>query len=152
MSLLRPVICTRPTPTCPPLPELIASPVTLLSYTGLAGDTWAPLMLSAFLHAVPLCSQHYSSRYLNDQFLMSFRLLIKSPLNGEVFLAHFFQGAWVSQLVKHTTLDLGSGHDLTVRGFEPCVEWHPSAQSLLEILSLLLSLPLPCWCILSLSR
>ena len=30
-------------------------------------------------------------------------------------------GAWVPQLVKCLTLDFGSGHDLTVRGFEPCV-------------------------------
>ena len=28
-------------------------------------------------------------------------------------------GAWVAQLVKHTTLDFGSGHDLTAREFEP---------------------------------
>ena len=25
------------------------------------------------------------------------------------------------QLVKHLTLDFGSGHDLRVRGFKPCV-------------------------------
>ena len=31
------------------------------------------------------------------------------------------QGAWVTQSVKHPTLDLGSGHDLTVCEFEPCV-------------------------------
>ena len=29
--------------------------------------------------------------------------------------------AWLAQLVKHPTHDLGSGHDLTVRGFEPHV-------------------------------
>ena len=28
------------------------------------------------------------------------------------------QGAWVAQLVKRPTLDLGSGHDLTVHGIE----------------------------------
>ena len=27
----------------------------------------------------------------------------------------------MAQLVKHPTLDLSSGHDLTVHGFEPCV-------------------------------
>ena len=30
-------------------------------------------------------------------------------------------GAWVAQLVEHLILDFGSGHDLTVRGFEPQV-------------------------------
>ena len=29
------------------------------------------------------------------------------------------RGTWVAQLVKHLTLDFGSGHDLTVREFEP---------------------------------
>ena len=30
-------------------------------------------------------------------------------------------GAWVAQSVKSLALDFGSGRDLTVRGFEPCV-------------------------------
>ena len=30
-------------------------------------------------------------------------------------------GAWVAQLVKHCTVGLGSGHDLTVCEFEPCM-------------------------------
>ena len=30
-------------------------------------------------------------------------------------------GAWVAQLVKRPTVDLGSGHDLTVDEFEPHV-------------------------------
>ena len=30
-------------------------------------------------------------------------------------------GTWVSQSVKHPTLGLGAGHDLTVRGFEPLI-------------------------------
>ena len=29
-----------------------------------------------------------------------------------------FGGAWLAQLVKHLTLDLSSGHHLTVRGME----------------------------------
>ena len=33
----------------------------------------------------------------------------------------FDWGAWVAQLVKWTTLDFGSGHDLTVHGIEPYV-------------------------------
>ena len=28
-------------------------------------------------------------------------------------------GAWVAQSLKHPTLDLGSGHNLTVHEFEP---------------------------------
>ena len=31
-----------------------------------------------------------------------------------------YRGAWVAQSVKRPTLDFSSGHDLTVRGFEPC--------------------------------
>ena len=29
------------------------------------------------------------------------------------------QGHWVAQSVKHPTLDFGSGHDFTIRGFKP---------------------------------
>ena len=31
------------------------------------------------------------------------------------------RGAWVAQSVRHPIFDLGSGHDLTVREFKPCV-------------------------------
>ena len=52
--------------------------------------------------------------------------------------------AWVAQLVEHQTLDLGSGHDLTVYKIQPHV-WLPlTVWYLLGILSLPLSLPLPC--------
>ena len=47
------------------------------------------------------------------------------------------------QSVEHPTLDLGSGRDLTVCGFEPDVGLCADMQSLLEILSLSLSAPLP---------
>ena len=33
----------------------------------------------------------------------------------------YIRGAWMAQSVKHLTLDLGSGHDLTVCEFEPRV-------------------------------
>ena len=33
------------------------------------------------------------------------------------------RGAWVAPSVKHPALDFGSGHDLTVRGLEPCIEF-----------------------------
>ena len=29
------------------------------------------------------------------------------------------RGAWVAQLLEHSTLDFGSGHDLMVHGIEP---------------------------------
>ena len=35
----------------------------------------------------------------------------------------YFGGARVAQLVKHPTLDFGSGHDLTVHEFEPHVKF-----------------------------
>ena len=47
------------------------------------------------------------------------------------------RGSWVAQLVKHPTLDFGSGHDLGVVGSSSA---SCSAGDLLEILSLTLSL------------
>ena len=39
------------------------------------------------------------------------------------------RGTWVAQSVERLTLDFGSGHDLTVRGFEPRVGfWADSAE------------------------
>ena len=58
------------------------------------------------------------------------RVLIRGRQSG---------GAWVAQWVKHLALDFGSGHDLTVREFEPrvglCAEgaepaWDPLSLSL----------------------
>ena len=49
--------------------------------------------------------------------------------------------AWVAQLVKHLTLDFGSGHDLRVREIEPHIRLTLIAQSLLGILSPFLSAP-----------
>ena len=50
----------------------------------------------------------------------------------------------MAQSVKHLTLDFDSGHDLTVRGFEPhiglCAD---SAEPAWDFLSLPLFLPLP---------
>ena len=40
---------------------------------------------------------------------------------GEPSIKFFLQSAWVAQSVEHLALDLGSGHDLTVRGIEPHV-------------------------------
>ena len=34
------------------------------------------------------------------------------------------RGAWLAQSVRHPTLDFGSGPDLTVCGFEPCIGFH----------------------------
>ena len=47
------------------------------------------------------------------------------------------------QLVEHLTLDFGSGHDLKGMGLSPVSGSVLIAQSLLGILSLPLSLPLP---------
>ena len=52
-------------------------------------------------------------------------------------------GTWVVQVVKRLTFDFGSGHDLMVLEFEPPSGSELTAQSLLGILSLPLSLPLP---------
>ena len=53
-------------------------------------------------------------------------------------------GAWVAQLVKRQTLDLGSGHDLTVHGMEShlrlCAD---SMEPTWDSLSLPVSLPFP---------
>ena len=60
-------------------------------------------------------------------------------------------GAWVAQSVKPLTLDFGSSHDLTVRGFETHVGLCASStESVWDSLSLPLSMPLPGSCSLSL--
>ena len=50
------------------------------------------------------------------------------------------QGTWVAQSVRHLTLDFGSRHDLAVRRSSPASGSVLSAQSLLGILPLSLSL------------
>ena len=67
---------------------------------------------------------------------------------------HFvFQGSWVARSVKRLSLGFGSGHDLTVREFEPGVRLcDDSAEPAWDSLSLPLSLPLPYSCSLSLSQ
>ena len=57
-------------------------------------------------------------------------------------------GSWEAQSVKYPTFDFSSGHDLMVHEFEPHIL---SAQSLLGILSLFLSL-CPSPLVLSLSK
>ena len=57
----------------------------------------------------------------------------------------------MAQLVKCLTLDLGSGHDLMVRGIEPRVELHAgNKEPAWDSLSFPLSLSLPHSCSLSL--
>ena len=51
------------------------------------------------------------------------------------------RGTWVAQLIKHQTLDFGSGHDLKVCEFEPRVGLCADSVEPSEILPL--SLPLP---------
>ena len=48
----------------------------------------------------------------------------------------------MAQSIEGLTLDFGSGHDLTVCGFEPHLGLHTEVWSLLGILSLSLSLSL----------
>ena len=57
------------------------------------------------------------------------------------------RGTWVAQLVKRLTLGFGSGHNLTVREFKPCVglcadSSEPAWDSLSPLLSARLSLSL----------
>ena len=56
----------------------------------------------------------------------------------------------MAQSVKRLTLGFGSGHDLTVRGSGSASGSALAVQSLLGILSLLLSLPFLCLCFYSL--
>ena len=57
------------------------------------------------------------------------------------FLQNIYRGTWVTQWVKHPTLDLGSGHDLTVCEIEPRVCLHARGGACLRFsLSLSLSL------------
>ena len=61
-------------------------------------------------------------------------------------------GAWVPQLVKHQTLGFGSGYDLTVHEFQPCMGLHEgSAEPDWDSLSPSLSLSDPPPLILSLT-
>ena len=55
------------------------------------------------------------------------------------------RGAWVAQLLKHLSLNFGSGHDLTVPDPSPLLGSMLSADSgsLLRILSVPLSVPPP---------
>ena len=57
---------------------------------------------------------------------LHFRQASRKCDSGDPPVSTFFKnqnrGAWVAHSVKCLTLDFGSGHDLTVRGIEPCVE------------------------------
>ena len=54
------------------------------------------------------------------------------------------RGAWVAQQVERLTLGYGSGYDLSVVNSSPTSGSALTMQSLLRILSVPLSLPLPC--------
>ena len=55
----------------------------------------------------------------------------------------FSGGTWVAQSVKHPTLDFSSGHDLMVVRSSPASGSALTTQSLLGVVSLPISLPLP---------
>ena len=60
-------------------------------------------------------------------FFLSFWVLVTFYASSVVtvrslnFKIPSYRGAWVAQSVKCPTLDLGSGHNLTVCGFKPCI-------------------------------
>ena len=57
--------------------------------------------------------EHLPPNYLyNSKKMKSTQMSIKNRMN---------RGTWVAQSVKRPTPDLSSGHDLTVREFEPCI-------------------------------
>ena len=60
-------------------------------------------------------TQRASGRQKNSSITLSFFLLGKKMNVFKMSL----RGTWVVQSVKSQTLDFGSGHDLTVREFEP---------------------------------
>ena len=66
----------------------------------------------------------------------------------ESYIKIWIRSTWVAQSVKHPTLDLGSGHDLTVYEIKPTSGSTLTAQSLLGILTL----PLPSLSVRSLSQ
>ena len=76
-------------------------------------------------------------------YLLQDTLYIKSQDTSQQILKTEIRGNWVAQSVKHPTPDLGSGHDLMVSDSEPQTFSVLTVQSLLGILSLPLSLPLP---------
>ena len=45
--------------------------------------------------------------------------LSSSPGIDNLHKKYIYGGAWVAQLVKHLTVDFGSGHDLMVCEFDP---------------------------------
>ena len=59
-------------------------------------------------------------------------------------LKYLLWGAWVAQLVKHPTLDFGSGHDLIVHGIESYIGLCTDLMAWAYLgFSLSLSLPFP---------
>ena len=70
----------------------------------------------------------------------------KNSFSSNCYLQRYHSwGPWVAQLVKHPTLDFGSGHHPTVCEFETHVGLHAdSTEPAWDSLSLPLSLPLLC--------
>ena len=64
-----------------------------------------------------------------------------NALNAIELYTQQWWAAWVAQLMKHLTLDFGSGHDLMVRGIKPCMGSLWTAQSFLGVLFPSLSVP-----------
>ena len=89
--------------------------------------------------------QYFEDDWIQDHSIKKCYITTVTHIQKKIFLKWW--GDWVTQSVKHLTLDFGSGHDLTVHGFEPHVSMEPAWDSLspslsapLSMLSLLLSL------------
>ena len=60
----------------------------------------------------------------NNYFFKCASLLVIRHMQIKINKNALFRGAWVAQLVKHPTSDLGSGHDLTVARLSPTGALH----------------------------
>ena len=83
------------------------------------------------------------SIYVNALLHNTYCFWNKKHFLKSVLIKEELQGAWVAQLVKHLTLDFGSGHDFAVLEIKPCFGLcTDSTERLLGILSLPFCLPL----------
>ena len=94
----------------------------------------------------PTACQHWEDKL---QVVLMWKMVLVSIRKGK---NESGGGAWVPQSVKRPTLGFGSGRDLTVHEFEPCIRLcadrvGPAQDSLCPSLSL----PLPCSLVRSLS-
>ena len=87
-------------------------------------------------HHPPSPPSHPHQPSVCSQFLRVSYALALSHSNLSLGFSFLKMPFWVAQLVKHLTLDFGSGHDLTVRGL-----WADSEEPAWDSLALFLPLP-----------